>query len=233
VEDAAALDGIAGRTSLLVTTERDEIAKALPAARLDVLPAVPDFDTRVRAAMASLDTQERELVEAAVVCAPAALDAQDRLPDALAARGILTPHGSGYYALHECARRALGPPDADAIARVARALCGGRIEPEGLAGLWRAFGLAASQPGAETWQHASRIASRAIAYLADRNRTAERFEWLRALAYAADVRGEFQTRERCLRDQAWILRSWGREQEAEELLDQIVTLMPDKQPSLF
>jgi len=67
----------------------------------------------------------------------------------------------------------------------------------------------------ESWELGCDLAKRGVALLKSKRRQAEAFEILKAVLPEAERREDRRTLEDCTREQAWILESWGRDEEAE------------------
>jgi hypothetical protein len=79
------------------------------------------------------------------------------------------------------------------------------------------WALSHDEEDAEAWDLACQLVRRGTALLKQNGRQAETFELLDAVASAAILRDDRRMLEDCSRDQVWILESWDRWQEAENL----------------
>lgn len=228
VASTAAVLAPRGRTSVLLTTRRDDLAAALSAAPL---PIESRNAGAAGDAVSCLDNAGQHMLAAMCACAPSGfrLDIAARTagvaPRAaldLAAHflslGLLTP-------LDENGPRFLVPSTVrDAAAALGDPACWARRHAQAVAEGFDAAdwpdlqdALGGTLAASEDWSLACTLARRGVAWARAQDRLAEAFEMLQDWRCAAEERADRRVLEDCAWEQMWILDRWGREQEAREL----------------
>lgn len=237
VASTAALLAPRGRTSVLLTTRRTDLAAALSAAAVP-LEAYRQDTAQLADTIRELDAHAQRLLSAMCACAPTgfSLDMARRTADAepdearelagtFIARGIVT-------ALDENGPRLLMP----ALVRDRMALRGDRdrwarhharavadlfgehaaADPD-LTPYWPDLQHAFAWAVGADWPLASKLARRLVAWAKTQDRLAEGFEILQDWSQAAERCADRRVLEDCAWEQIWILEHWGRTREAREL----------------
>ena len=226
-----------GRTSVLITTRRDDLAASLAATSVPITtsPADPDH---LAESIRALDGASQRLLSAMCASAPtgfrldmAALTADAERDEArelaatLAAERILLPldeNGPRFLIPAAVRDRMALRGDADRWSRHhARAVADlfGSQTADGpdLTPYWPDLQHAFDWAAGADWALASKLARRSIAWTKTQDRFAEAFEILREWSQAAERCADRRVLEDCAWEQIWILEHWGRTSEAREL----------------
>jgi hypothetical protein len=232
----AALLAPRGRTSVLMTTRRSDLAATLSAAvaPLDAL-FTPDA-SRLADTIRNLDSAAQRLLAAACACSPSGfpLDMAVRTADA-------EPEEAGDQVAGFVSQNVLGPLDENGPRFLVPAIVRERVALRGDGQRWARYhalavadlfgtptgeDLTAYWPGLQhafawaldtDWRLASTLARRGLAWAKAQDRLAEAFEILQDWQRAAEQCADRRVLEDCAWEQIWILEQWGRTHEAREL----------------
>lgn len=222
--DAAAPLIPGGKTSVLITTERQD----LPGTTIRLADPAP-----IAFAMAA--SSKSRLLTVLSAGAPSGFPlalaadvagleeaAASREADDLVSRGLLTlvQAEPRRYCVHELVREAAGPTP-DAARRHAQAVArhAARAGLDALPDLEHGLQWALLQPAgdAEAWSLACTLARLAFALARDCGRLAEAEEFMAMLFHAAERRGDRRVLDECAWERMWILEKWDRLEEARAL----------------
>jgi hypothetical protein len=238
IASTAAVLAPRGRTSVLITTRRNDLAAALATTAVPLDGSFPRDPAQLAETIRTLDGAAQRLLSAMCACAAtgfpldmAALtaDAEPQEARDLAAlfvsKDVLAPldeNGPRCIVPAMVRDRAALRGDKDRWARhharAAADLFGAQTaDGPDLTPYWPDLQHAFAWAVAADWPLACKLARRCVAWAKTQDRLAEAFEtlqdWSRAAARCADRR----VLEDCAWEQIWILEHWGRNHEASEI----------------
>jgi hypothetical protein len=233
----AALLAPRGRTSVLTTTRRNDLAAALSAASVPLDGSFPKDPDRLADNIRNLDGPAQRLLSAMCACAVSGfpLDMAVRTADAepeeardivaaLVSQNVLAPldeNGPRFLVPAMVRERVALRGDGERWARyhslAVADLFGAQTGPQDLTAHWPDMQHAFAWALDTDWPLASKLARRGLAWAKAQDRLAEAFEMLQDWSRAAEQRADRRVLEDCAWEQIWILEHWGRTREAREL----------------
>jgi hypothetical protein len=237
VAETAALLAPRGRTSVLMTTRRGDLASALSATAVPLDASSGPDPSQLADTIRNLDGPAARLLSAACACAASgfALDMAARTADAepdeardiaagFVGQDVLRPldeNGPRFLVpalvRERVALRRDGQRWARYHARAAAGVFDEQTVAQDLGAYWPDLQHAFRWALEADWPLASTLARRALTWAKAQDRLAEAFEILQEWMRVAEQHGDRRVLEDCAWEQIWILEHWGRSSEAREL----------------
>lgn len=238
VAPTAALLAPRGRTSVLITTRRNDLAAALSAPALSLDAAFPKDPALLAETIRALDAAGERVLSAMCACAATGfpLDMAVRTADAepqeardlvagFVSNDMLAPldeNGPRFLVPAMVRERVALRGDGDRWSRhhalaVADLFGAQTADSPDLTPYWPDLQHAFAWAVASDWPLASKLARRAVTWAKTEDRLAEAFEILQDWSRAAEQCADRRVLEDCAWEQIWILEHWGRTGEAREL----------------
>jgi len=226
-----------GRTSVLITTQHNDLAAALSAASIPPAPFSQDT-SQLADTIRKLDGAAQRLLSAMCAGAPSgfSLDTAVRTADAepeeareivagFVSQAVLTPldeNGPRFLVPAMVRERVALRGDGERWARyhalaVADLFGAQTVGTEDLTAYWSGLQHAFAWALEADWPLASKLARRGLTWAKAQDRLAEAFEILQDWLRAAERRADLRVLEDCAWEQIWILEHWGRTSEARAL----------------